>query len=415
MTSRERVLGALSHEEGPLPVDFGATAVTGIHVSMVAELRRRLGLEERPVKVIEPYQMLGEVDDELARALHVDVVGVPARNTIFGFENRGWKAWRTPWKQEVLVPEDFQTTEEPDGSILLYPQGDTGAPPSGRLPSTGYFFDAIIRQQPVDEEKLSVEDNMEEFGPMTEEDVDYFREAAESLVDDERARVFNFGGTGLGDIALVPAPFLPHPRGIRDVEEWYVSLVARREFVQEIFDRQSALAVENLARVARVVDDAADVIFICGTDFGTQSSSFCSVETFNELWAPYYRRVNDWVHANTGWKTFKHSCGAVEPFIESFIDCGFDILNPVQTTAAGMNPEVLAERYGDRIVFWGGGVDPQRVLPFGTPEEVRAEVARTIETLGTHGGYVFNTIHNTQAETPVDNFMAMIDVVERYR
>lgn len=415
MTSRERVLRALSHEDGPLPVDFGSTAVSGIHVSIVAELRRRLGFEDRPVKVIEPYQMLGEVDDDLASALHVDVVGVPARNTIFGFENRGWKEWRAPWGQVVLVPEDFRTTEEPDGSVLIYPQGDTNAPASGRLPSTGYFFDSIIRQPPLDEEKLSVEDNMEEFAPATEEDVAYFRRAAEELGDDDRARVFNFGGTGLGDIALVPAPFLSHPKGIRDVEEWYVSLAARQDFVEEIFDRQSAQAVENLTRIAEVVGDAADIIFICGTDFGTQSSSFCSVETFNELWAPYYRRINDWVHANTGWKTFKHSCGAVEPFIESFIDCGFDILNPVQTTAAGMHPELLAERYGDRLVFWGGGVDPQRVLPFGTPEEVQAEVARTIETFAAGGGYVFNTIHNTQAKTPIDNFMAMIEAVERYR
>ena len=108
--------------------------------------------------------------------------------------------------------------------------------------------------------------------------------------------------------------------------------------------------------------------FVCGTDFGTQTSAFCSVATFRELWFPYYKRVNDWVHANTTWKCFKHSCGSVERFFESFIEAGFDIINPVQCSAAGMDPAELKRKYGSRLVFWGGGVDTQKTLPFGTPQ-----------------------------------------------
>lgn len=415
MDGRERIQQALYHASDSVPIDFGSTSVTGIHVSIVAELRRHFGLEERPVKVVEPYQMLGEVDGELAEILSVDVVGVPPRGTLFGFENRGWREWRTPWDQVVLVPEGFRTTTEADGAVLIYPKGDTTAPPSGKLPAGGFFFDSIIRQEPIDEDALAVEDNLEEFTPVGEDDLSYFKAAAESLTGDPRARVFNFGGTGLGDIALVPAPFLPHPKGIRDVEEWYVSLASRRDFVEEVFDRQSSLAVENLTRLYEVVGETPDIVFVCGTDFGTQSSSFCSVDTFNELWAPYYRKINDWVHANTGWKTFKHSCGAVEPFIPSFVECGFDILNPVQITARGMDPGHLAREYGEHIVFWGGGVDTQHTLPFGTPEEVRGQVRATVEMLSAKGGYVFNTIHNTQAKTPIDNFVAMLETVQELR
>ena len=119
--------------------------------------------------------------------------------------------------------------------------------------------------------------------------------------------------------------------------------------------------------------------FVCGTDFGTQTSAFCSVATFRELWFPYYKRVNDWVHANTAWKCFKHSCGSVERFFESFIEAGFDIINPVQCSAAGMDPAELKRKYGSRLVFWGGGVDTQKTLPFGTPQEVREEVLRRCE------------------------------------
>ena len=423
MSPRDRILAALSHCAGPLPVDFSSTPVTGIHVSVVAALRERYGLPRVPVKVWEPYQMLGEVDDDLAPVLHVDTVGVGARKTIFGFANEGWKEWRTPWGQEVLVPSGFQVDEFPDGSVEIYPAGDRSAPRSGRMPAGGLFFDSIIRQPPIDEDSLDVEDNLQEFAPMGEDDLAYFAAAARRIEaarvsgrpELDRAAVFNFGGTGLGDIALVPAPFEPHPRGIRDVTEWYVSTVARREYVREIFARQTEIALANLARVHAVVGETPDIAFICGTDFGTQTSQFCSVESFEELWAPFYARMNGWIHEHTTWKTFKHCCGAAEPLIESFIACGFDILNPVQITAAGMEPEVLRERYGGRIVFWGGGVDTQRTLPFGTPEEVRAEVRRNVETLGAGGGFVFNAIHNVQAKTPVENLAAMIDTIGEYR
>ena len=114
------------------------------------------------------------------------------------------------------------------------------------------------------------------------------------------------------------------------------------------------------------------------------------MKTFRELCFPYYKQMNDWIHAHTPWKTFKHSCGAVSKFIPSFIEAGFDILNPVQCSAAGMEPEQLKANYGDRIVFWGGGVDTQKTLPFGTPGEVREQVLRRCEIFAPGGGFVFN-------------------------
>jgi len=131
-------------------------------------------------------------------------------------------------------------------------------------------------------------------------------------------------------------------------------------------------------------------VFVCGTDFGTQTSAFCSVKTFNSLYFPYYKQVNDWIHAHTQWKTFKHSCGAVSKFLPSFIECGIDILNPVQCSATGMDPEQLKANFGDRLVFWGGGVDTQKVLPFGTAAEVREQVLRRCEIFAP-GGDSFST------------------------
>ncbi len=415
MTSRERVKMALEHKQPDrIPVDFGATGVTGMHVTCVAQLREYFGLEKRPVKVNEPYQMLGEVDEELQEAIGIDVVGLSSRKNMFGFANDNWKEFRLPWGQEVLVPGEFNVTKDSNGDLLIYPEGDTSAPPSGRMPVGGYFFDTIVRQQPIDDDKLSPEDNLEEFGTVAEEDLEYYKSQLPDLAKTNRAVVGGIGGTSIGDIAFVPAPFLKYPRGIRDVEEWYVSLVVRRDYVHKIFEKQVEFALENLEKFYRTVGDNLDVCFICGTDFGTQGSSFCSVETFRELWAPYYKQMNDWIHKNTPWKTFKHSCGSVKKFIPEFIECGFDILNPVQCSAKDMDPQDLKDSFGREIVFWGGGVDTQKTLPFGTPDDVRREVLERCEIFGKDGGFIFNTIHNIQARTPLENIVAMIDALKEF-
>ncbi len=415
MTGKERVRAALAHQvPDRIPIDFGGTAVTGIHVSCVAALRERLGLEKRPVKVHEPYQMLGLMEEDLKQALGLDVDGVYPPNTMFGFPNRLWKPWRTPQGLEVLVSGDFLTATDVNGDILIYPCGDTGAPPSGRMPREGYFFDTIIRQEPVDEDRLNVKDNLEEFTPITDEDVAYFQEQAAACAQSGRAVIATFGGTAFGDIALVPGPFLKHPKGIRDIAEWYMSTALRRDYIHAIFEHQCQTGIDNLRRIHRTAGDAVDVLFVCGTDFGTQNSSFCSVKTFRELYMPYYQRVNGWIHQHTGWRTFKHSCGSVERFIPSFIEAGFDILNPVQCSAAGMDAEHLKSAFGDKLVFWGGGIDTQRVLPFGSPEEVRQQVIERCRVFSRDGGFVFNAIHNIQARTPVENIIAMIDAVHEF-
>jgi uroporphyrinogen-III decarboxylase len=223
-----------------------------------------------------------------------------------------------------------------------------------------------------------------------------------------------FGGTSFGDIANVPGPSLKHPKGIRDVAEWYMSTRTRRGYIHAIFDRQCEIAIANLERIHARIGDGVDCVYVCGTDFGTQTSAFCSVATFRELWLPYYQRINHWVHRHTGWKCFKHSCGSVERFFESFIEAGFDIVNPVQCSAAGMDPGELKHKYGSRLVFWGGGVDTQKTLPFGTPREVREEVLRRCEIFAPGGGFVFNSIHNLQAGTPVENIVAMVEAVHEF-
>ncbi|MGC8668085.1 MAG: uroporphyrinogen decarboxylase family protein [Chthonomonadales bacterium] len=418
MTSRERVRTALNHREPDLvPLDLGGSTVTGMHVSSVYRLRQALGLDPpgTPVKVIEPVQMLGEIAPDLRKVLGVDVVRLAGTGTAFGFRNTDWKEWRLWDGTPVLVPGGFNTEPEPNGDILQYPQGDRTAPPSGRMPAGGYYFDVIVRQPPLDAEPR-VEDNLEEFGLLSNEDVEYLgREAARLYNDTDAAILANFGGTGFGDIAKVPAPQLRYPKGIRDVAEWYMSLTTRRDFVYAIFERQCEIGVANLQRIYNAVGDRVTAVVVTGTDFGAQNGPFVSPKTYRDLFMPFHRIINDWIHRNTGWKTFIHSCGSVRAFLEDFIAAGFDILNPVQCSAAHMDPRELKARFGERITFWGGGVDTQHTLPFGTVEDVEQEVAERIRIFAPGGGFVFNPVHNVQAATPVENLLALYRAVQRHR
>ena len=193
-----------------------------------------------------------------------------------------------------------------------------------------------------------------------------------------------------------------------------MSTLMRPDFIHSIFEKQTQIALQNLETIFPIVGNSVDAVFICGTDFGTQDTQFCSPETFNELYAPYYKKVNGWMHKNTSWKTFKHSCGAIEPLIPSLIDAGFDIINPVQINAHGMDPEMLKHKYGEQIVFWGGGVDTQKALPFMKPDEIEKHVLNICEIFGKNGGFVFNAVHNIQANVPVENIVAMINAVKKF-
>jgi hypothetical protein len=417
MTGRERILKALSYEQvDRVPVDLGGTVTSGAQVSVVANLRQSLGLDKpgEPVKVVEPYQMLGEMAMDLLNTLEIDVVGIPGPKNHFGFSNSRFKPWRTFDGTNVLVPGDFNIEPEPDGSILQYPQGDKSQPPSARMPKGGFYFDAIVRQHPIDETKLNSADNLEEFTLLTDEDLTFYEQQADALFHKtDLAIAMGLPGAGLGDIAHVPAPGLKDPKGIRDIEEWYVSTVTRRGYIKEVFAGQVEIAIKNFEMLYQAVGDKVHVVFVDGTDLAAQNTLFCGLDGYRDLYLPFSKKLNDWIHAHTQWKTMKHCCGGCEPLIEGFIEAGFDILNPIQTSAMGMDPERLVGRYGGRIVFWGGGVDTQKTLPFGTPEDVRREVAERLKVFSAKNGFVFNPVHNIQCNTPTENVLAMFEALGR--
>ncbi|MDR1613843.1 MAG: methyltransferase [Planctomycetota bacterium] len=415
-SGRQVVVDALNHRQpGKVPVDFGATSCSGMHCSVVAALRDHFGLEKRLVKIHEPFQMLGYIEDDLRAALEVDATIAMPLATMFGNAITGqWKEWKTWWGQTVLIPDTMNAAPSGDDGFVAYPQGDTSIPPSAKMPASGYFFDAIIRQEDLDEEDPNPEDNAEEFTILSEEELAKAAASAKAARDTGLAVAAGLPGTAFGDIAFVPGMGLKKPKGVRDVAEWYMSTAARPEYVHKVFDQQCEIALENLKLLHTAVGGNYDAVFVCGTDFGTQISTFCSLEALEDLYLPYYKKINSWIHANTAWKTFKHSCGAIEPFIDKFIEAEFDVLNPVQCSASGMDPQRLKDKFGSRITFWGGGIDTQKTLPFGTPDEVRAQVLERCRIFNPGGGFVFNAIHNVQAMTPTANMVALLGAIKEF-
>jgi hypothetical protein len=415
MTGRDRVINALNFRKTDrVPVDLGGTCCSGAHVSIISKLRQALGLSSDAVKVIDPYQMLGEVAPDLQELLGIDITLLHTPRNMFGFANSDWKPWTLQDGTKVLVPGKFNTTPDKDGNLLQYPQGDHSAPPSGKMPRNGFYFDTIIRQNPINDSNLNPSDNLEEFTLLNDADLKYYEQQADYLFKKTNlAIVIAAPGTAFGDAALIPAPFLKYPKGIRDIEEWYVSTVLRKDYITQVFAAQAEIAVKNLGMLYQAVGEKIQIIWMDGTDLASQNSLFCSPDTYNELYLPHAKKVNDWIHAHTKWKTIKHCCGACEPLIKNFINAGYDILNPVQCSAKGMEPQKLVDKYGGRIVFWGGGVDTQNTLPFGTSQEVYKQVSERVNIFNQKSGFVFNTIHNIQANTPIDNVLAMFAALGR--
>jgi hypothetical protein len=395
-------------------VDMGSTSITGIHASMLTQLRAALGLEAHPVKIAEPFQLLGKVEPDVIERLGIDVVGVDNGMTMFGFPERGEKPWKLQSGEEVLVPESFNTTVDENGVTYLYPGGDLQAAPSAKMPKGGYYFDNITRVFGEFSEQTANarEDFKNDFAVWTDEQLRAFEDRTNDLYrNTELGLICSSGLASMGDFAFIPGPGVKEPKGIRELTDFMVAHYTAPQYIHDLFGYQTEIALKNAKLIYEAAGDKIQAIMVSGTDFGMQSGPYMAPKSYREFYKPYHKEINDWIHDNTGWKTFYHTCGSIVDFLPDFHEAGIDILNPVQLSAKGMDMRMLKDEYGDKFVFWGAGVNTQQTLPFGNPEEVKQEVTERLSVLSKGGGFVFNSIHNIQARTPIENLLAMFEAV----
>lgn len=391
MTPRERVLRAINHLEADrIPIDLGGTRQSGIAASAYHKLKTRLGLSS-PTRVFDVYQMLAEVQRPVLERFGADVVGLYRPEVAFGIHNENWRAWRLFDGTPVEVPGEFRPATEPGGDLVLACDGKLVA----RMPKGGFYFDRL-----------------ETFPGAAHVDLDTFQPALLSAADCAHYRAQAEALSRNTDFAIV-APMGPpyelfYGLGTGDFQAWMITLATEPDYVAALCERLTEAWLVNLRRFADAVEDRVHIVQICD-DFGTQEAPFLSVKMFRELFLPHYKRGCDWIHENTGMKILLHSDGALMPLLPALVEMGIDILNPVQTSAAGMDPVELKRRFGNQLVFWGGSLDCQKTLPFGTPAEVAAEVEAHVRAFAPGGGYVFAPVHNVQAGVPPENVVAMYD------
>jgi hypothetical protein len=395
MRSRERVLAALAHlEPDRVPLDLGSNLMSGIMAHALDRLRRHLGLERRPVRVHEVFQMLGEVEMDVVERLGADILPVEPLVQFFGLRRENWKPWKLWDGTEVMVPGQFDVEPDFEGGWLLHTAGDRANPVEGRMPRGGFYFDmpALTESRP-DWRPPSLEEARREHVLGTEE-LEFMQARAEQLLKttDKALMLGAWDTTGLPWVGSIP--------------DFLMLMLAEKAYVKDLFAVRTEVAIENLEKLKAHLGDSVDIIGMEGNDFGAQNAELISPELFEELCIPFFREQNAWVHRNTSWKTWYHCCGSITRILPMLIDSGVDVINPVQTSAAGMDPAWLKETFGARVVFWGGGVDTQRTLPFASPDQVAAEVRERMRILAPGGGFVFNPIHNIQQSTPPENIEA---------
>jgi uroporphyrinogen decarboxylase len=394
VNSRERLWCALNHQTPDrLPVDLGGTRQSGIHASAYQQLKRHLGFNS-PTRVFELYQMLAEVERPVMDRFGADVVGLYRPEVAFGIRNERWKPWRLFDGTPVEVPGDFAPQVEPDGSLVLM-RGDE---PIARMPQGGFYFDRLEKYPGAAHVDPAT------FQPtlLTSEQCAHYRAQSRALYEQ----------TDFAIVAPLGPPYeLFYGLGTGGFEAWMITLANEPDYVHALYEKLIDAWIENLRRFADAVEDRVQVIQFCD-DFGMQDSLLLSVPMFRRLILPHYQRGLAWIKQNTSMKIMLHSDGAIFPLIPTLIEMGVEILNPVQTSAAGMDPGKLKEQFGDRLVFWGGSLDCQQTLPNGTPEDVADEVRRHVEILAPGGGYVFAPVHNIQAGVPPENIVAMFEAVQ---
>jgi hypothetical protein len=403
MTSRERVISTIEHREPDrVPLDIGSSVMSGIMGHALDRLRKHLNLEKRPVKFYEIFQMLGEVETDIIERFHLDVLPVEPKELFFGIRRENYKPWKLFDGTDVLVPGQFDVEVDDAGNWLLHHEGEITKPVEAKMPKDGFYFDMPSMSEthmdfvppPLSEAK--------DKGIISVEDLEFMQARAEHLrkTTDKALFLGCWGALGLKSVGSIP--------------DFLMLLMTDKDYVRDLFEIGTEVALRNLENLKTYLGDLVDIVGIDGSDYGGQENELFPPELFEELYVPQFKIRNDWIHEHTGWKTWLHTCGSNTRIIPLLIKGGIDIVNPVQTSARGMDAMWLKKEFGDKITFWGGGIDTQKTLPFSAPEDVRREVKERIDIFAPGGGFVFNTIHNIQQNTPPENIVAAYDTAYEY-
>jgi uroporphyrinogen decarboxylase len=341
--------------------------------------------------------MLAEVEQTVADRFGADCVGLYRPAVAFNLPNEAWKPYQFTDGLSVTVPGGFAPENDGEDGLLLKRNGKAIA----SMPSGSWYFDRLEKNPGATHPDLKGWRAPRLDGEVLE----HYHASAQTL----------FENTDKAIVAPMGPPYeLFYGLGQGGFEDWMITFASESTYVSELYEELVHAWLENLGAFHGAVGDRVQVVQICD-DFGTQNAPFLSVRMFRERLLPAYKRGLDWIHRHTAWKVLLHSDGAIAPLIPSIIEMGVDALNPIQTSAAGMDPVKLKQDFGDRLCFWGGSCDGQSTLTIGSPAGVVEETTRNLQALAPGGGYVCASIHNIQANVPSENIIALFDTALSFR
>lgn len=399
MNHRQRVLTALRHQEPDrVPIDFGGTVDTTIQAVNYRKLRKHLGLDDGTTRVIDVYQQVAVVEEDVRQVLGSDVLPVL-------YEPHEWRKGSLADGSPAEFPAGFLPQLQNDGSQVML---DTAGNVVARMPKDGHYFDPVYAPLADATSTSDIEKHLaaiENFDAPAHLDKSYeeLAQKARELRENTDYLIVGFFSAHILQAGLI----------LRGWEAFLVDLVVNQKFAAALFQKILEANLRRFGRYAETIGPHIDVVMF-EDDLGIQDRPLMSPELYRKMVKPYQKELFGFVKSRCDVHLFLHSDGAVAPLIPDFIEMGVDILNPVQVSAAGMDSKVLKREFGQDICFWGAGCESQSVLPFGTPEDVVDEVKRRIDDLAPGGGFVFSTIHNVQNGVPPENVATMFKTAQEY-
>jgi len=410
MTSRERVLAAIEHcQPDQVPIDLGSNPSSGISAMAYNKLKAALGFTGGHTRVYDVVQQLAQPEDAMLGAFGVDVLDI---GRAFNTSDDDWYDITLSDGSAAQYPKWFRPILREDGAREVERDGLTIA----RQPCQGAFFDQThfpyLDGYPSDYENLPSAMRTVLWQALAHSPWDHVADA--TFWDDLRAKALHLRATTDKALMIVcGCNLFEWGTFLRRMDNFLMDILCEPDEVERLLETLTELHLRGLEKVCRAVGDVADILRF-GDDLGMISGPLMSPECYRRLFKRYHARLNAYVHAHSGMKTFLHSCGSIYRLLPDLIDAGYDIINPVQTNCAEMDPTALKREFGADITFWGGGCDTASVLNKGTPEDVRRHVLERCAIFAPGGGFVFNTVHNILPEVPPQNVLAMFEAVREF-
>jgi len=411
MTSRERILAAVNHKTpDKVPIDMGSTPSSGISATAYERLRRHVGRKDGATLVYDVVQQLAQPEEWALDRFGIDVVDL---GRTFNTKESDWYDITLASGDPARYPTWFRPEQEADGSWLARHADGTVI---ARQPNGAAFYDETcfpwMDDWPSDYSGLDDAMGKVLWSALVHSPWD--NAGKPGFWERLRANALELRRTSDRAImVVVGCNLFEWGTFIRRIDNFLMDLLLEQGKVEGLLDALMERHMATLEKVCTAVGDIVDVVRF-GDDLGTDQGPFMQPDLYREIFKPRHKMLCDYVHTHSSMHTFLHSCGSIDLVIPDLVEAGFEILNPVQTNARGMEPARLKRDFGKDVTFWGGGIDTRTVLNNGSPAEVRKQVLERLEIFAPGGGFVFNTVHNILPDVPPENIVAMFDAIRDY-